>query len=266
MTTLCQTTRLLITVMTYPHPSSKYRELVCTAGITAQGEWVRLYPVNYRYRPRHQQFHKYQWITVELRPHAAGNDKRKESRQPRLDSIRVEGAPLSTDDGWRERRAIIDNVPQHTMTQLQELYNKDRTSLGIVRPTRVLDRDIIEASAEWKPEWQVLFDQLLLFGEPQKPLRKLPYKFQYVFECDDSPRPHRASIIDWELGTLFLKQAERLGSESAAAESVREKFLNQMCASDRDIRFFIGTRLPYNTWLVLGVFWPPRVCQTELFD
>lgn len=56
-----QRTRILMTVMTYPHPSEKYTELVCTAGITDAGEWVRLYPIDYRYRPRYQQFRKYQW-------------------------------------------------------------------------------------------------------------------------------------------------------------------------------------------------------------
>ena len=51
-------TKVLIVVMTYPHPSRGYLELVCTAGITEQGEWVRLYPIDYRYRRRDQQFHK----------------------------------------------------------------------------------------------------------------------------------------------------------------------------------------------------------------
>ena len=44
-------TNVLITVMTYPHPSQRHQELVCTAGITEAGEWVRLYPIDYRYRP-----------------------------------------------------------------------------------------------------------------------------------------------------------------------------------------------------------------------
>ena len=47
--------RVLITVMTYPHPSTKYDEVVCTAGISAQGEWVRLYPVDRLNQPWCQQ-------------------------------------------------------------------------------------------------------------------------------------------------------------------------------------------------------------------
>lgn len=62
------TAKVLITVMTYPHPSRGYQELVCTAGVTESGEWIRLYPVDYRYREQHQQFKKYQWIEVVLGP------------------------------------------------------------------------------------------------------------------------------------------------------------------------------------------------------
>jgi len=58
--------RVLILVMTYPLPSRGYRETICTGGITEAGEWVRLYPIDYRYRPMSQQFRKYQWIEVEL--------------------------------------------------------------------------------------------------------------------------------------------------------------------------------------------------------
>jgi len=61
-----QKTPVLITVMTYPHPSRGHREVVCTAGITDSLEWVRLYPIGYRYGPSHQRVRKYQWVEVGL--------------------------------------------------------------------------------------------------------------------------------------------------------------------------------------------------------
>lgn len=256
---------VLPVVMTYPHPSRGHQELVCTAGITRGGEWVRLYPIDYRYRPREQQFRKYQWIEVELEPTGAGNDGRKESRRPVLESIRLLGEPLSTLDGWRERREVIDVMPHSTRKQLEAAYEADKTSLGIVRPKRILDLRIKVADKEWKPEWRNLFSQLTLFGPPQKPLRKIPYTFHYVFECEDSDKPHVAMCEDWELGVLFLNEASRLGSDELAAESVKKKFLGELCRADKDTRFFMGTFFPYNTWLVLGVFWPPKTKQGQLF-
>lgn len=256
---------VFITVMTYPRPSQKYVEVICTAGITEEGQWIRLYPIDYRYLPREQQFAKYQWIRVALSPHGASNDMRKESRKPDLRSIRISGPRVDTKRSWQERRMILSKVPVHSLNELKQLYDTDRTSLGIVRPSRVLDLKIQPEDEEWDDKWLATFSQIRLFGEPTKALRKIPFRFVYVFECEDSVAPHSASLIDWEMGMLWLNEAERLGDEEAAARSVRKKFLDEICAPDKDTHFFMGTRHPYNTWMVLGVFWPPKVTQMTLF-
>lgn len=244
--------------MTYPHPSQSYRELICTAGVTEDGKWVRLYPIDYRYRPHNQKFRKYQWIEVELAEQGAKNDQRKESRKPFLDSIRLLGEPLDTKNNWEARRNLIDKLPMHTLNEFKMFYNQSQTSLGIVRPTRVLDLTIEKLDPDWKPEQQKALDQLRLFGPQPKHLAKIPFKFSYVFECEDSSKPHNAMITDWELGVLYLKEIDRLGNEWEAAKSVKRKFLDELCGPDKDTRFFMGTVLPYNTWIVIGVFWPPK--------
>lgn len=114
-------TRVLIAVMTYPHPSQRHQELVCTAGITAAGEWVRLYPIDYRYRPNHQRFRKYQWIEIGLAERGSGNDDRRESRRPDLDSITISGEPLSSADGWAARKEVVDKLSHHTVIELRSL-------------------------------------------------------------------------------------------------------------------------------------------------
>lgn len=258
-------TRVLITVMTYPHPSKHYQELVCTAGITEDRQWVRLYPIDYRYRPSEQRFHKYQWIKVDLAPTGSGNDARKESRRPELDSIKVLGPQLPALHAWAERRAIVDAMPHHSRNELRSLYKQDKTSLGIVRPSEVLDVTIEKAKEQWKPGQEAALRQFNLFKDPPKALRKLPYKFSYVFRCEDSATPHHAMIEDWELGVLYLKEEARLGNEEAAAQSVRHKYLNEICSPSRDTRFFMGTVFPHNTWVVIGVFWPPKQYQPGLF-
>lgn len=259
-------TKVLITVMTYPHPSKKYQETVCTAGVTESGEWIRLYPVDYRYRPGHQKFKKWQWIEVALGARGHGSDQRVESREPDLSTIRLLGEPLSTKDGWRARRAIIDAMPHRTVKQLEALYDSERISLGIVRPKRVLDLKVTAVERDWPAKYRALWSQMRLFGR-QKPLTKLPFKFRYVFECDDSDKPHQVMNEDWELGVLFLRERDRLGSEDAAIQSVKHNFFEVMCRDDKDARFFMGTRHPYNEWLVIGTFWPPKAqLPRTLFD
>jgi hypothetical protein len=201
-----------------------------------------------------------------LADHGAGNDNRRESRRPDLDSIRILGEPLPTDGNGRARREIIDALPHHTKIELEALYVSEKTSLGIVRPTEVLDLKVESVEREWKSQWKGVLSQFNLFSGPPKHLEKLPYKFSYAFRCADSgDKIHNAMIEDWELGVLYRKEMERLGDEQAAIASVRKKFFDEICHSSRDTRFFMGTVFPYNTWVVIGVFWPPRDSQGALF-
>ncbi len=50
--------RVLITVKTYPTPSTRYIELVCTAGVREDGPWIRIYPAPFRFLKT--QYKKYQ--------------------------------------------------------------------------------------------------------------------------------------------------------------------------------------------------------------
>jgi len=40
--------KVYIVVKTYPTISKKYSEIVCTAGILENGDWIRLYPIPFR--------------------------------------------------------------------------------------------------------------------------------------------------------------------------------------------------------------------------
>ena len=196
----------------------------------------------------------------------AGNDARRESRQPDLNSIKILSEPLPTDKAWEARRAIIDKLPHHTVQELRDLYEKEKVSLGVVRPTEVLGLKTEAADREWKPEWEAVLRQFNLFHGQPKDLKKLPFKFSYEFRCRDSgDKVHSAMIEDWELGALFLNETRRLGDENKAAESVKKKFLTEICGEAKDTRFFMGTVFPYNTWVVIGTFWPPRALQETLF-
>ena len=258
-------TRVLILVKTYPQPSRKHEEVVCTAGVTEEGEWVRLYPIDFRKLPRDKQFGKYQWVEIDLAPRGQANDNRLESRRPYLDSIKILGPPLPTKDKWIERRKIVDRLPVRTMDEYDALYEEQRISLGIVKPSEVLDLKIEAVDPHWTPGQQGVVDQLNLFASGQTPLKKIPYKFSYVFKCHDSTKTYTRMIEDWEIGALYLKEERNLGDPEAAANSVRRKFLEDLFSENRDSHFFVGTIYPYNTWIIIGIYYPPRQNQGE-FD
>jgi len=255
---MAQKIKVLITVKTYPLPSLSYQELVCTAGVQVDGTFVRLYPIDYRYRPYWQWYKKYQWIEVEVEKH--DKDPRKESYRPVLETLRPIGEPLDTKNKWSKRKKYVLAQGARSMEELHTLQQRENVSLGIVHPREIHDLAVEETERDWKSEWKALFLQQRLFGPQQKPLEKIPYRFSYHFACDDTrcEGKHKMMIEDWELGQLFLTMREKYDSEKIAIEKVRDKFLGRMCAPEIDTHFFVGTTFPYGTWIVLGVFWPKK--------
>ncbi len=258
-----QTLKVLITVKTYPIPSAKYDELVCTAGVTESGDFIRLYPIRFRDLPFSQQYKKYQWVEVLAEKHK-GRDSRKESFRPKEDSLKILGEPLGTHGpGWAERAQFVLHKRSASMEALKDQQKADGTSLGIIRPKRFLDIEISADDADWKPQFLEALRQQRLWDDrktSREPPRKVPWKFHYCFECDD-PRckgNHRMMIEDWELGALYWRCVDNGDSPEAAAAKVKDKFLGTICAPDRDTHLFVGTVLEHGTWVVIGVFWPPK--------
>lgn len=244
--------RVLITVKTYPVPSTKYEELVCTAGVLENGEFVRLYPIDYRLRPYDQWYKKYQWIEVDAVKNP--NDPRPESYRP-VGEIRCLGAPLSTANNWQERKRFVLAKGTRTMCYLRQ-QNQETVSLGIVRPREVTGFEIEERPGEWSVEE---VRQLRLFMPSRKPLERIPFKFSYRFTCEDPDcKGHTMMIEDWEVGQLFRRERDRFRDPYEACEQVKKRFYDHICAPDRDVHFFVGTVLQYGTWIILGVFYPKK--------
>jgi hypothetical protein len=78
--------KVLIVVKTYPTPARKGVEVSCTAGITEDGQWIRLFPLPFRFLRSEKQFKKYQWIEVAV---TKASDPRPDSWVVDLDSIKV---------------------------------------------------------------------------------------------------------------------------------------------------------------------------------
>jgi hypothetical protein len=215
-------------------------------------------------------YHKYQWMEVRAEKHV-GRDDRKESYRPDTSSIKMLGEPIPTDSGsWKTRARYVLARKSRSMEDLHEQKAKDRTSLGIFKPARVHDLLITKASPDWKPSFKAALQQQRLWDDrtaTKQPPRKVPWKFQYRFECDDDRcrRNHCTMIEDWELGALYWRQIDDGAIPEEAAQVVKRKFLGDICASDRDTYFFVGTVLAHGAWVIVGTFWPKRGIQPGLF-
>ncbi len=267
--------KILITVTTYPLPSRKYQELVCTAGLTEAGEWIRIYPVPLPALVENR-FRKYHWIELDLEKRIGGRDFRPESYKPyRSDlSDMVIGNKMGTEDEWEKRRELCLKNPVSSFKQLLGAA-KDRsvaTSLAVFKPLKLLDFVIEETDRDWKDAWKEGGQQLTLFEEFRRlDIKKVPYKFSYKF-LDDSRKERKLMIEDWEIGQLYWNCLKRAaGDELVACEKVRQKYWDDL-ALTKDLYFFLGTTLKFhaqnapNPFVIIGLFYPPKSSpQMKLF-
>ena len=99
-------TKVLITVKTYPAISGKYEELVCTAGFTEEGNWIRIYPIQFRKKSFDEQYKKYDWIEIDLVKNKS--DFRPESFRPISYDAEIKILNhLDTKSNWAERKKNV---------------------------------------------------------------------------------------------------------------------------------------------------------------
>lgn len=225
-------TKVLIAVKTYPAISGKYEELVCTAGFTEDGKWIRIYPVPFRKKDYAQQYKKYEWIELDLVKNTS--DFRPESYRPySLESEINILNRLDTSDNWHERKQIVlQNVYTDLSKLIKEAKNKKIcTSLAVFKPSKIKNFLIKAADRNWDKKKlekiKALRDQGKLFEHPEDPFEvvdKLPYKFVYVLE-DDQGKESKMMIEDWEIGALYWNSLKRYeGNEAKAVADVKKKY------------------------------------------
>lgn len=272
--------KVLISVTTYPLPSRTYDELVCTAGISETGEWIRIYPVPLSFlldlkgSGKVNSSVKYTWIELELTKRA--DDFRPESHSPKNYDFRdlIVHQHLGTEHNWESRKGIcLQNVYTNFDKLIEESKAPTNRSLATFKPAEIIGLDIEGDTREWKDEWLELRKQGDLFATDQSPetlIPKLPYKFFYKFK-DETGKVRRLMIEDWEIGSLYwncLRSAE--GNEIVALEKVRQKFEYEFL-KDKDIYLFVGTtkewhlRRAKNPFVIIGVFYPKNETQLKLF-
>lgn len=271
--------KVLITVTTYPLPSRSYDELVCTAGVLENGNWIRIYPVPLSFLldlkgSGKVNNVKYTWIELDLTKRT--DDFRPESFSPQhydFRDLKLHNR-LDTKSNWQLRKDICLQKVYTNLTQLiEDSKAPSNISLASFKPTEITGFEIEEDEREWKDEWKELRKQGDLFATENNPeilIPKLPYKFFYRF-TDDAGKSSRLMIEDWEIGALYwncLRSAE--GNEKIALEKVREQYESNFI-QNKDIYFFLGTtrewhmRRAKNPFVIIGVFYPKKETQTQLF-
>ena len=184
---------------------------------------------------------------------------------------------MGLENSWQARRDFV--LGKGTVySNLADLIARNKLrelSLATFKPREIINVIGEPDSREWD---KAKLDATLqrgrqghLFDHPTEDFKvvcKLPYKFRYEL-IDDAGTRSKMMIEDWEIGRLYWRQFDTRGSEDAAVQDVKNKYMNDVIY-DRDTHLFLGTTQKWdavapNPFLIIGVFYPPAKLQDDLF-
>lgn len=255
-----ETKRILVTVKTYPNPSTRYDETVCTAGVDLDtGRLIRLYPVRYRQLPFASQFKKWDIVEIDVRHKDA--DARGDTWSPASEDYRIVGhlgTGRGTPPDWRERRELVAPLAS-TIEALEPLALACECSLGVVKVHSPARLRALPDPGEWSERERLIIERDALFGPRRRPLERVPWRFVYEFRCSIECPGHVFQLFDWEAYALYRGQVAKNGDPAAAAADVEHQYNVRLGLDTHDVHLFVGTHyLRQSQFSAIGVFYPPR--------
>jgi hypothetical protein len=249
--------KVLVTVKAYPEKSTKYGETVCVAGITEDNEFIRLYPVLFDYFRGPRNIPKYTWIEVECEKNDKEKLQRKESYKIRDGSIKIiDNSYVKSSKKWELRHKVVSPLISDSIETLKEKFKEDKTSLGLIKVHELMRFYSKEPLEEIELE-ESKFIQSTLFGEKKSILQKIPHVFRYEFKCCPSCNGHDMSVEDWEVFESFRSWLKYYnGDYNVMWAKMKEKYYDFM--NQRDLYFYMGTDSQYGSWMIIGLYYPPK--------
>lgn len=243
---------MLVIAKAYPELSKKYHSyLICTAGLTEEGEWRRIYPLPL---PEYFKttFSKRDWIEYEIKDEKG--DYRKESKKICRNSIKKIG---EKEDIETIRR--IFRKEQTTLEELKEEFKKDKTSIGVIKPIlngfelrnrKINEEDFLTRQKTLAPTFR------------PKNLYEWP---SYQFRCGEDCNGHRIICEDTEAIELYRKMISKYKNDNDKIyEVVKEKLFDWM--KTRELYFVMGTHFLYGTWLIISLIYPKKLPEKILAE
>lgn len=231
-----ETEECTLVCVTYPSYSEKYIATVCMAGITADGELRRIYPVTWKeYQTKRPSVGEQ--IRYKIRETAT---KRSESCKIYSDSIEIVG--------HADADSLLSDI-QSRCTTLCTLQDQEAQSLGFIDP--VVNDFSIDSSSEHRQKAEKYNEQRTLEGD-NLPVMTLPRQVRFRFDCGPNcETDHRVLCEDIRFCNKYWEFDYRLDSISEV-----EVAYSEWAEQFSDMYFMVGTHHRWGTWLVISLLAP----------
>ncbi len=246
-------TRVVALVKALPQPSKRYGETVCCAGVTADRQWKRLFPVRFRHLAGASSFNRWDWIDFKHRPPTS--DARKESCHVYEDSIAVSGTLAPT-----ERSRLLDPM---IVGSAKEASARNQ-SLALLRPRNTKFKTKRKSPTELNEEreaYRRAAAQTSILDKQLADLEPSPFEFRFQFEDDGGKHDYENG--DWETHAMYWLWCKRYG-ETETLRLMNDTFNDEY--PKRGMVFAIGNQAKRpQTWQLLGVIRLDESRQGDLF-
>lgn len=232
--------KVLVLVKALPHPGDSHGETVCCAGVTADHQWRRMYPI--RFRHLDAQFNRWDWVTYQwsLPPH----DTRKESRRVHEESIKVVGTLKRTEQASFLTQVFVSSTDEAT---------EKGQSLALIRPLK--PRFWYEKKTPSEIQHERLANeraarQTSFLDRELKALEPCPYRFKLDYMMPNGSERH-STCGDWETSAMFRNFRRNVGEQKALAQMT--KIFNEDYPT-KGMAIAMGTHSARrNQWLLVGL-------------
>lgn len=226
-----------------PHLSRKHGETVCCAGVTAEGEWKRLFPVRFRHLSADSSFKRWDWVTFKYT---------KPTSDPRRESCRVFEDTIMIGKKLPEAKRA-DFLGPVILPSVKSAADRG-DSLALIRPIEPRFSYKAKNAAQLDEEresYKLAAAQKSFFDDELAVLEPSSYDFRFRFR--DADAPHDYSNGDWEAHAMFYNARHKLGmAEQEALEWMDHKFNVEY--PQKGMAFAVGNMAAYpKVWQLLGV-------------
>lgn len=235
--------RVLIIGLNYPNYSADQTVTTYARGLVDESyEMVRIHPVPKWYIEQGGEVHKFQWSTLCLQPH--DRDLRQESFML-ADGSAMELHEILPYEPSNERRHFLDSSPYvcRSVREFQQRWEKDGTSLAIIRPAEILGIRLVQRSEAEQVEWRQIEEHLMQNGtgtslKPTASLKCPDTYFMLSWRCDEPDSPiYEKPIRQWGLHFLY----DQLANDPDRDKKVVGRMNQELDLTQRDVYFFLET-------------------------
>jgi hypothetical protein len=234
------TAEAIIIVKAAPQLGDKHGETVCTAGITRDGQWVRLYPIAFRTLDQAQQFKRWDIVKYAWR---RPKDDQRPSRRVEHQSLRIAGTVPPA-----QRFGLVDLMQKDSLS-VERAAGK---SFAFIRPK--IRKFLVEkkTDAQYREEeaaFALFAKQDNLFLKPLVPYKPCRFVFKYEYQIADGKRT--GTCQDWETEATYFNWVKLYG-EQDALKRMQQRWGEEM--PDKGMLFAMGTHSRWpDTWLINGI-------------